>query len=93
MTHATLPANDPKRALSRTIGAGMVSGRASERAFFGISALLFAASTAATIVCCSSMSAMAEMLMCGGRTMSMAWMRMPGQTWPAPRRHSSACGS
>jgi predicted metal-binding membrane protein len=28
------------------------------------------------------MSAMAEMLMCGGRTMSMAWMRMPGQTWP-----------
>jgi hypothetical protein len=23
-----------------------------------------------------------EMLMPGGWTMSMAWMRMPGQTWP-----------
>jgi predicted metal-binding membrane protein len=28
------------------------------------------------------MSAMAEMPMPGGWTMSMAWMRMPGQTWP-----------
>jgi predicted metal-binding membrane protein len=82
MTHATFPANDPERAPSRTIAAGMVSGRASERAFFGISALLFAASTAATIVWCAAMPAMAEMPMCGGRTMSMAWMRMPGQTWP-----------
>src|SRR3984893_11680800 len=50
VTHATFPANDPERAPSRPIGAGMVSGRASERAFFAISALLFAASTAATIV-------------------------------------------
>jgi predicted metal-binding membrane protein len=82
MTYATFPANDPERAPSRTIGAGMVSGRASERAFSGISALLFAASTAAAIVWCSTMSSTAEMLMCGGRTMSMAWMRMPGQTWP-----------
>jgi predicted metal-binding membrane protein len=56
--------------------------RASERAFFGISALLFAATTAATIVWCSSMSAMGEMSMPGGWTMSMASMRMPGQTWP-----------
>ena len=81
-THATFPANDPERAPSRTIGAGMVSGRASELVFFGISALLFAASAAATIAWCSSMSAMAGMPTCGGRTMSMAWMRMPGQTWP-----------
>jgi len=29
------------------------------------------------------MSAMGEMPMPGGWTMSMAWMRMPGQTWPA----------
>jgi hypothetical protein len=82
MTHATFPANDPERAPSRTIGAGMVSGRASERTFFGISALLFAASAAVTIVWCASMSAMGEMPMPGGWTMSMAWMRMPGQTWP-----------
>jgi predicted metal-binding membrane protein len=55
---------------------------ASERAFFGISALLFAASAAVTIVWCASMAAMGEMEMPGGWTMSMAWMRMPGQTWP-----------
>src|SRR5436190_5708702 len=59
----------------------MVSERASQRAFFGISALLFAASTAATIVWCASMPAMGGMPMPGGWTMSMAWMRMPGQTW------------
>jgi len=60
----------------------MVSRRASQRAFFGVSALLFAASAAVTIVWCSSMSAMGEMPMPGGWTMSMAWMRMCGQTWP-----------
>jgi predicted metal-binding membrane protein len=54
----------------------------SQHAFFGISALLFAASTALTIVWCTSMSAMGGMPMPGGWTMSMAWMRMPGQTWP-----------
>jgi predicted metal-binding membrane protein len=54
----------------------------SERAFFGLSALLFAASAAVTIVWCVSMSAMGEMPMPGGWTMSMMWMRMPGQTWP-----------
>jgi predicted metal-binding membrane protein len=55
--------------------------RASQRAFFGVSALLFAASAAVTIVWCASMSAMGGMPMPGGWTMSMAWMRMPGQTW------------
>jgi predicted metal-binding membrane protein len=60
----------------------MGTERASQRAFFGISALLFAASTAVTIAWCASMSAMGEMPMPGGWTMSMAWMRMPGQTWP-----------
>jgi len=60
----------------------MASERASEQAFFGVSALLFAASSVATIVWCASMSAMGEMPMPGGWTMSMAWMRMPGQTWP-----------
>ena len=47
----------------------------------GVLALLFAASTAVTIVWCNSMSAMREMPMPGGWTMSMAWMRMPGQSW------------
>jgi predicted metal-binding membrane protein len=51
-------------------------------AFFGVSALLFTASATATIVWCASMSAMGGMPMPGGWTMSMAWMRMPGQTWP-----------
>ena len=60
----------------------MVSERASRRAFFGVSALLFAAGAAVTIVWCASMSAMGGMPMPGGWMMSMAWMRMPGQTWP-----------
>src|SRR6266404_10001574 len=59
----------------------MVSEQVSKRAFFGISALLFAISAAATIGWCASMSDMGEMPMPGGWTMSMAWMRMPGQTW------------
>jgi predicted metal-binding membrane protein len=50
-----------------------------DRAFLGVSILLFAASVAATIYLCSSMTA--GMPMSGGWTMSMAWMRMPGQTW------------
>jgi predicted metal-binding membrane protein len=58
-----------------------VSERASPRAFFGVSALLCAASAAATVHWCASMSAMGEMPMPGGGAMSMAWMRMPGQTW------------
>ena len=49
--------------------------------FLGVSAVLFAASAAVTIVWCTSMSAMG-MPMPGGWTMSMAWMRMPRQTWP-----------
>ena len=59
----------------------MASGRGSQRAFFGVSALLFAASAALTIAWCASMSSMGCMPMPGGWTMSMAWMRMPGQTW------------
>jgi len=59
----------------------MTSDRASQQAFLGVSALLFAASAAVTIIWCRSMSAMGGMPMPGGWTMSMAWMRMPGQTW------------
>jgi predicted metal-binding membrane protein len=67
-----------RREISRRTG----SERASQRAFFGVSALLFAASAAVTIAWCASMSTIGEMPMPGGWTMSMAWMRMPGQTWP-----------
>ncbi|GLQ56092.1 DUF2182 domain-containing protein [Devosia nitrariae] len=59
----------------------MVSESTSERSFFAVSALLFAACAAVTIVWSTSMSAMREMEMPGGWTMSMMWMRMPGQTW------------
>jgi predicted metal-binding membrane protein len=60
----------------------MASDRPSQRAFLGVSALLFAASATVTIVWSTAMSAMGGMAMPGGWTMSMAWMRMPGQTWP-----------
>lgn len=51
------------------------------QAFFGVSSLLFAASAAATIAWCAGMAQMDCMRMPGGWAMSMAWMRMPGQTW------------
>jgi len=71
----TLGRNRKGRAMAAT-------ARISQRAFFAVSALLFAASSAATIVWCGSMPAMGDMSMPGGWTMSMPWMRMPGQTWP-----------
>ena len=52
-----------------------------EDVFFGVSALLFVASALITRVWSTSMSAMGEMLMPGDWSMSMTWMRMPGQTW------------
>ena len=54
----------------------------SSRPFIGIAALLFVASSALTVAWCESMSAMRAMPMPGGWTMSMMWMRMPGQSWP-----------
>lgn len=57
-----------------------VTERASQRIFFGVSALLFVASAVLTIHWCTGMS-MGEMPMPGGWTMSMTWMRMCGQTW------------
>jgi predicted metal-binding membrane protein len=50
-------------------------------AFLGVSAVLFAASTAATIAWCRAMSDMGEVAMPGGWALSMAWMPMCGQTW------------
>ncbi|MFC5742024.1 DUF2182 domain-containing protein [Dyella tabacisoli] len=74
---------DISAAAERELCGRMAAGRSSQYAFLGVSALLFVVSAAVTMVCCASMSAMGEMPMPGGWTMSMAWMRMPGQTWPA----------
>jgi len=60
----------------------MASDRASRQTFFGVSALVFTASAVITVVWCASMPSTGGMPMPGGWTMSMAWMRMPGQTWP-----------
>jgi predicted metal-binding membrane protein len=49
--------------------------------FIVFSSLLFIASVAVTVIWGMSMSQMGGMLMPGGWTMSMAWMRMPGQSW------------
>ncbi len=59
----------------------MAFERTSEQTFFNISVLLFALSAALTTICCKSMSNMGAMPMPGGWKMSMAWMRMPGQSW------------
>ena len=59
----------------------MTFERTSQQAFFGTSALLFTTSAGLTILWCASMSDMRGMMMPGGWTMSMAWMRTPGQTW------------
>ena len=50
--------------------------------FLVVAALAFIASAAATIAGYVSMSSMPGMEMPGGWTMSMTWMRMPGQSWP-----------
>lgn len=54
----------------------------SQYSFFGVVALLFVASVTLTAVWSSSMSTTGDMPMPGGWTMTMVWMRMPGQTWP-----------
>src|SRR5262245_46131185 len=76
----------PKDATRRVCGgAATMSTPRAERVvravFLGVTALLFAASVALTIVWSASMSGMGEMPMPGGWSLSMAWMRMPGQTW------------
>ncbi len=60
---------------------GMGRERGDQRAFFGISALVFGVSTAVTTVWCASMSAMDGTPMLGGWTLSRTWMPMTGETW------------
>jgi predicted metal-binding membrane protein len=66
---------------SARLRTGIAPERASERALYAVSTLLFVVGGVVTVAWCASMSAMGEMSMPGGWTMSMAWMRMPGQTW------------
>lgn len=54
---------------------------ASERAFLGASALVFAASVAATVAAGVEMAAMGGLPMPGGWTLSLAWMPICGQGW------------
>ncbi len=58
-----------------------VSAGAPGPLLLAVLALLFVAGAAATVVWAGSMAATGGMRMPGGWTMSMAWMRMPGQTW------------
>jgi len=57
------------------------SKRASDLAFFGTAALLFAVSAAVTVSWCGSMCSMCDPEMPGDWKLSMAWLRMPGQSW------------
>src|SRR5437879_10454799 len=78
----------PRGATRRACGGATTTSMTSAEAavggatFFGVSALLFGTSAALTISWCAPMPVMGGMSMTGGWTMSMAWMRMPGQTWP-----------
>jgi hypothetical protein len=71
----------------------MVSERAFQRAFFAVSALLFAANAAVTIVWCASMSAMGEMPMPAAGRCRWRGCGCPDRPGPVPRRRSLACGS
>lgn len=59
----------------------MAHERNSERAFVGTSVLFFIVSAGLTTMWSTSMSSMGGMTMPGGWTMSMTWMRLPGQSW------------
>jgi predicted metal-binding membrane protein len=81
MTHTTSFACDFDCRIGRRMDGGMACERTSHRAFIALFVSLSVASATLTIVRCASMSAMQGMPMPGGWTMSMEWMRMPGQTW------------
>jgi predicted metal-binding membrane protein len=55
--------------------------RATRAAFLAVAALLMAAGIAGTIAAADSMADMGAMDMPGGWSLSMTWMRMPGQSW------------
>jgi predicted metal-binding membrane protein len=82
MTHTPSLVAKADSRIYQTVDTGTPSNRICRGAFIGICGILFAGSVAATVEWCGSMSVMAGMRMSGGWTMSMAWMRAPGQTWP-----------
>jgi predicted metal-binding membrane protein len=53
----------------------------SQRALLGVCGVIFAASVAATITGAASMSAMGDLPMPGGWTLSTAWIPICGQSW------------
>jgi predicted metal-binding membrane protein len=58
-----------------------VNALRAHRGLLGVSAVVFLVSAITTVLWCGSMASMPGMEMPGGWTMSMAWMRMPGQGW------------
>ena len=58
-----------------------MSALGAHRSLLGASAVVFAVSAITTVLWCGSMASMPGMEMPGGWRMSMAWMRMPGQSW------------
>jgi predicted metal-binding membrane protein len=81
MVRSSRPTPASRSSADGEISRHLSSERTSQQAFLGVSVLLFVASATGTIVWCAPMSAMGEMPMPGGWSMSMAWMRMPGRTW------------
>jgi predicted metal-binding membrane protein len=63
------------------MAAHMATERVAQLGFVAALALLFALSAGVTVDGSASMTAMGAMPMPGGWTLSMAWMRMPGQSW------------
>ncbi len=84
MTGVTSSASNLECGVCGATHARRRTGQASDRAFVGVSALLFAAAAAVTIVWCASMSGMGGMPMPGGWTMSMTWIPVCGWTWLGP---------
>jgi predicted metal-binding membrane protein len=68
-------------ATTTSTGSTWLARGARDHWFHAAGVIAFAGGTAATIASCAAMSG--GMDMPGGWTMSMAWMRMPGQGWPA----------
>jgi predicted metal-binding membrane protein len=59
-----------------------LAAAAAGRLFVGVLVSIFAASSVATVLACASMSAMGTLPMPGGWTLSYAWTRRCGLTWP-----------
>ena len=72
----------PRRVRRRPRQGGCLSAsQKHDPRLLGVAVLAFIASTATTVAWCKSMSAMPGMDMPGGWTMTMTFMRTPGQTW------------